>query len=341
MHLKRFRSNNVRDALRMVRDELGPNALVLSTAMVQARGWRGLMGAREVEITAATDREVSAPRPEVSADRQADRQAERPPAPAAAPMDHITAQLVATGMDRDIADQVVASIPARSRRTATPARLRDALAARLASLAAPSAAFARAEVFVGPPGAGKTTTIAKIAAQERARGGQRLGLIAADGFRVGAVEQLQTYADILDAPFRVARTPEDLSAALAAKQRVPVLVDTAGRSPSDPASRELFAVVGASEGVRTHLVLPAGTPARAARRIFDGYADARPSRLVLTKLDEAESLSPLVSLLHEWQLPISYVGTGQRVPDDLNLATAELLAASVLGESAPLSQNLS
>jgi flagellar biosynthesis protein FlhF len=87
--------------------------------------------------------------------------------------------------------------------------------------------------------------------------------------------------------------------------------------------------------------MPAGTPARAARRIFDGYADARPSRLILTKLDEAESLSPLVSLLHEWQLPISYVGTGQRVPEDLHRATAELLAASVLGESAPLSRNLS
>src|SRR3954466_3891532 len=96
------------------------------------------------------------------------------------------------------------------RRGSTPARLRDALAARLGNLAAPADDFARAEVFIGPPGAGKTTTIAKIAAQERARGGRRLGFIAADGFRVGAVEQLQTYADILDAPFRIARSAEEL-----------------------------------------------------------------------------------------------------------------------------------
>jgi flagellar biosynthesis protein FlhF len=331
MHLKRFRSNNVRDALRAVREDLGPDALVLSTAMVQARGWRGMLGAREVEVTAAAQREESAGRPPVSVDRQT------PPSP----IDNITAQLVATGMDRTIADEVAASIPLRSRRGATPARLRDALATRLARLAAPPDAFARVEVFVGPPGAGKTTTIAKIAAQERARGGQRLGFIAADGFRVGAVEQLQTYADILDAPLTVARTAEELDAALGARQRVPVLVDTAGRSPSDPMSRDLFRVVGQARDVRTHLVLPAGTSASSARRILEGYADARPSRLVLTKLDEAESLSPLVSLLHEWQLPISYVGTGQRVPEDLNRATAELLAASVLGESAPHSQNLS
>ena len=329
MHLKRFRSNSVRDALRAVRDELGPDALVLSTAMVQARGWRGLMGAREVEITAATDREMSAARPDVSAERQP------------SPMDNITAQLVATGMDRAIADEVAQSIPQGNRRGTSPARLRDALAGRLAKLAAPASNFARAEVFVGPPGAGKTTTIAKIAAQERARGGPRLGFIAADGFRIGAVEQLQTYADILDAPFRVARTPEELEAALAGKQRAPVLVDTAGRSLTDRASRELFDVVGRADGVRTHLVLPASTSASAARRIFDGYADAKPSRLVLTKLDESESLSPLVSLLHEWQLPISYVGTGQRVPEDLNRATPELLAASVLGESSPLHGTLS
>ena len=84
---------------------------------------------------------------------------------------------------------------------------------------------------------------------------------------------------------------------------MPVLVDTAGRSPSDAASRELFRVVARRRDVRTHLVMPAGTPASAARRILDGYADARPSRLVLTKLDEAESLSPLVGVLRECQLP--------------------------------------
>jgi flagellar biosynthesis protein FlhF len=332
MHLKRFRSTNVRDALRAVREALGPDALVLSTAMVQARGWRGMMGAREVEITAAAERTSSVERPAPSADRH------QPPGDSGA---NITAQLVAAGLDRSMAEQIAASIPGSKRRAATPARLRDALAARLSTLAADDEEYARAEVFVGPPGAGKTTTIAKIAAQERARHGQRLGLLAADGFRIGAVEQLQTYAEILDAPFRVARTADDLHIALMARQRTPVLVDTAGRSPSDRASRDLFRVVGNAAGVRTHLVLPAGTAASSARRILEGYADARPSRLVLTKLDEAESLAPLVSLLHEWQLPISYVGTGQRVPEDLNRATAALLAASVLGDSMSLSLGLS
>lgn len=329
MHLKRFRSTNVRDALRAVREELGPKALVLSTQMVQARGWRGLMGVREVEITAAAEREASDDRPAPSENRQ-------PAQP-----DGLTAQLLAAGLDRGLAEEIASSIPAKKRRGATTASLRDALAHRLAELAAADDAYARAEVFIGPPGAGKTTSIAKIAAQERARNGQRLALLAADGFRIGAVEQLQAYAEILDTPFRVARTADDLHAALETKMRTPVLVDTAGRSPFDRAARELFEVVADAAGVRTHLVMPAGTSASAARRILDSYADAKPSRLLLTKLDEAESLSPLVSVLHEWQLPISYVGTGQRVPEDLSRATPAFLAASVLGETSPYSASLS
>src|SRR5262247_3884367 len=231
MFLKRFRANNVRDALRAVREDLGPHALVLSTEMVPAYGWRGLIGAREVEITAALERETSVTRPEESVNRQASTHTS-----ASNHAAELAARLAATGLDEAIAVEVANAVPTSARRGATPARLRDALASRLADLAAPDREYARAEVFIGPPGCGKTTTIAKIAAQERARGGQRLGLLAADGFRVGAVEQLQTYADILDAPFRVARTAAELAAALGSPRRLPVLVDTAGRSPADPAS---------------------------------------------------------------------------------------------------------
>ena len=147
--------------------------------------------------------------------------------------------------------------------------------------------YAPIEVFVGPPGVGKTTTIAKIAAQERARHGQRLALLAADGFRVGAIEQLRLYADILGSSFAVARTPDEFSRALDDAKR-PLLVDTAGRSPSDDVSKDMFRVLATRNDVRTHLVIPASITAKAAERMFDRFADARPSRVVLTRLDEAE-----------------------------------------------------
>jgi flagellar biosynthesis protein FlhF len=325
MFLKRYRGETVRDALSACRQDLGPNALVLSTTLVPARGWRGMMGVREVELTAGLDRDGSALRRSESEDRH--------PAAPPAPADEVTARLVAAGLDRELAEEVAQSMPARVRRGASPARLRDALSNRLSELADVARDYQPIEVFVGPPGAGKTTTIAKIAAQARARRGIRFSLIAADGFRVGAIDQLRTYADILDAPFHATPSATDLAAYLADAPDTPALVDTAGRSPSDPEARELFAALERMPSVRTHLVLPAATPATAARRIIDSYAAARPSRLVLTKLDEAESLSPLVGLLRDRKIPVSYICSGQRVPEDLAPATPDMLAACVLGDT--------
>lgn len=247
----------------------------------------------------------------------------------------LAAQLQATGLDAAFAREVAAAHPTTRRRGATVHNLRTTLANQLAPLAATDDSYAPVEVFVGPPGVGKTTTIAKIASQERARRGARLGLVAADGFRVGAVEQLRLYADVLSAPLAVARTPDELEAAIAgATPRRALLVDTAGRSPNDAASREMLQVLGNHAGVRTHIVVAASTPASTLRRVLDRFEDAQPSRIVITKLDEAESLAPLVSVLRDRKLPISYLGTGQGVPEDLERATPQALAAWVAGDAA-------
>jgi flagellar biosynthesis protein FlhF len=320
MHLKRYRKPTVREALRAIREELGPDALVLSTELVASTGWRGWLGAREVQVTAGAPRDASEGRPPASERRRADTVTGR---------EGVVARLVGGGVERELAEQVAAGIPVSECRGASLSSLTRALSNHLTDAAAGDDAFARVEVFVGPPGVGKTTTIAKIAAQTRARDGRALGMVAADAFRAGAIEQLRVYADVIGAPFKVARTPEELDKALTAS-RQPLLVDTAGRSPSDGGVRELLRLVGRRRGVRTHLVMAADTSAASARRIFDMYQDARPDRLVVTKLDEAESLSPLLGVARERGLPISYLAAGQRVPEDLDRATAGLLAGAVL-----------
>jgi len=324
MHLKRFRRETVQDALRAVREALGPGALVLSTRLVPAGGMKGWIGRRVVEITAAAERpamsELRQPRaadPVRDANRDAHRAAQE-----------IAARFEAAGMDPALARAVAEAHPADRRRGASLESLRRTLAGQVAPLAAGDTDFAPVEVFVGPPGVGKTTTIAKIAAQERARGGKRLGLVAADGFRVGAIEQLRLFADILGAPFQAARSPEELEAALAGGRR-PVLLDTAGRSPADGPSREMFRLLASRADVRTHLVLAANTTKELVRRALDRFEDARPSRLVITKLDEAESLAGILPILRERNLPISYLAAGQNVPDDLERATPPAIAAWV------------
>ena len=326
MHLKRYRAETVQEALRAVREDLGPHAFVLSTRVVPVSGMRGWFGARLVEITAAADR------PSVSEDRHLPPSRSALRRDSARASDSIAARLQAAGLDPALARQVADAHPSTQRRGATESGLRQTIADTLAPLAAEDAEYAPVEVFIGPPGAGKTTTIAKIAAQERARiRGKRLGLIAADGFRVGAVEQLRLYADILGAPLDVARTPMELEMALD-KARRPLLLDTAGRSVSDEASRGMLRVLASRRDVRAHLVLSASTPTEAVKRIFDRFEDARPSRIVITKLDEAESLAPLVPVLRDRGLPLSYLGTGQSVPEDLERATAPAIAAWVSGE---------
>jgi flagellar biosynthesis protein FlhF len=331
MHLKRYRSETVKDALRAVREDLGPDALVLSTRTVTATGVRGLWGARQVEITAAAERQL------VPDNRHAPPAAGRgakfrKPGSARA-IDEIAARLQASGLDARLANEIAANHPINRRRGADLESLRGTLAIELAAMASGDEPYAPVEVFVGPPGAGKTTTIAKIAAQERARHGQRLGLVAADGFRVGAIEQLRLYADILGASFTAARTPDELSRALADLKR-PLLVDTAGRSPSDEVSKDMFRGLLSRTDVRTHLVIPATTSPAMAKRLFDRFADTRPSRVVLTRLDEAESIGPLVSVLRDRRLPLSYFGTGQNVPADLQRATSAALADWIIGEMA-------
>jgi flagellar biosynthesis protein FlhF len=330
MNLKRYRAETVQEALRAVREDLGPDAFVLSTRVVPVRGIRGWLGGRLIEITAAADR------PRVSDDRHFDERpgAGRPTRRATSERasDSIAARLQAAGLDADFAREVADAHPREQRRAATSTSLKQTIADTLAPLATDDEAYAPVEVFIGPPGAGKTTTIAKIAAQERARvRGKRLGLISADGFRVGAVEQLRLYADIIGAPLDVARTPMELELALD-KARRPLLLDTAGRSPSDDASRDMLRVLASRRDVRAHLVLSAGTPKEQVKRIFDRFEEARPSRIVITKLDEAESLAPLVPVLRDRGLPLSYLGTGQSVPEDLERATAPAIAAWVSGE---------
>jgi len=356
MHQKRFLRPTVREALAAARETLGPQALVLSTELVQAPGWRGWTGQRVVSLTAATDQDVSEDRTNASEKRHEDTgEARRSPKGEGgfrgsgvpgfrgfsskgeggredARRAGIVAKLVAAGVDPALAHAAAASVSAADCRLASADVLHRALMAAISACAGGGLADSRVEVFIGPPGVGKTTTIAKIAAQERLAGRAPRGVIAADSSRVGAVEHLRGYAGIIGSPFRIARDASELTHALKAARR-PVLVDTAGRLPSDPSLSSLLEALRARRDVVTHLVMPADTTAASACRILDRYADAQPNRIVITKVDEAESAAPLIGVICERKLTVSYVASGPNVPRDLARATPEALAAVMLGDS--------
>ena len=183
--------------------------------------------------------------------------------------------------------------------------------------------------LVGPTGAGKTTTAVKLALHPEAFGGRRVGVLTLDTFRVGALEQLQTYADIARFPLEVAYEADEVADALGRLAKCDViLVDTPGRSPRDTAGREhAEGLLRAAWPDEVHLVLPATLRAEAAERLREVYGGLVPTHVLVSKVDEAPADGMLAELVARLELPARWLTDGQSVPDDLRPARAHVLAA--------------
>lgn len=191
----------------------------------------------------------------------------------------------------------------------------------------------RVVALVGPTGVGKTTTVAKLAAGFRLQEQRRVGLITIDTFRIAAVDQLKTYADIMNLQLEVAANAQEMRAALAALSDCQlVLIDTTGRSPRDAMriaeQRALLAIADPDE---VHLVLSATSSIACQQLAARAYASVNPTALMLTKLDELPQAGSLAALLRETSLPLSYTTHGQNVPDDIRPAQRRWLARYLTG----------
>jgi len=189
--------------------------------------------------------------------------------------------------------------------------------------------------LIGPTGVGKTTTIAKLAANLKLRQHRRVGLITLDTYRIAAVEQLRTYAQIINLPLKVVLSPEELTEALAAMAELDViLIDTAGRSQHNTERlaelQRFLAVAGADE---VHLVLSTTANQRNVEVAMKRFAPLGVDRLILTKLDEAVSFGMILNVVHRMKTALSYVTTGQDVPDDIEVSEGRKIAQLIVGDT--------
>ena len=187
--------------------------------------------------------------------------------------------------------------------------------------------------LIGPTGVGKTTTIAKLAASCRFREGLSVGLVTTDSFRMAAVDQLGRYAEILQVDLEVVIEPEDMVPALERLSGCDViLVDTAGRSRRDSERlRELGAFLREAAPDETHLVLSTTSGERTMLRDADAFSQLGADRVVLTKLDEADGFGIVLNVIKRLDTRISFVTTGQEVPDDIEQGGADRIARLLLG----------
>lgn len=397
MHIRRFEAPTLLEAVRRVRETLGPDALVLETRRLRRGGVAfGLFGRSVFEVVAAVDRDVrrgevparlhgaSARDATASAGSSLDGQERgRPdrswdelrlvrsllgpienelrrlrgtvdalsrPAEAqeeladelarlrecvrglassgasvsAAALDPLAARLVRVGVDASLASRLAAEARSEAEHgEPVVAALRQRFAARLDARLVPPRddCGPQIELIVGPPGAGKTTTLAKLATRG-ARAGQGVGLVSTDVHRTGADAALRTLADLSGAPFALVTNPDDLVRAIDRLGSRRIWIDTAGRGPQD--AEAFGALVRGREALgdraRVSLVVSATTRSEDLRAAMQRHRTLRPDGLVLTHLDETTLPGIVANLaLDESLPPVRWLGIGQRVPEDLEL----------------------
>ena len=364
MPTQKFRADNLQAALEEIRRTMGSDASVLQTRQVRD-GWMGWLGRTSVEVTARVndagneneaivlqfadgiDGNDNATSSDASRVVPKNRVAELEPA-----LEPFRRALLAQGATPTSVSrwlQATASFAA-SVDTMTEPRWSDHLqrsVAREIQIAGPirtQPGDRQIVALVGPTGVGKTTTVAKLAAGFRIDTKRRVGLLTIDTYRIAAVEQLKAYAEIMDLPMQVVEEPKQMQAALNRLGDVDlVLIDTAGRSPrSDARIEQLVDLLNEAQPDETHLVLSATSNAPVAKSILDGFALARPTAAILTKLDESPLIAGVLSAITSSDtfpgLPVSYLTHGQQVPEDIAIANVEHMVSRLFSTPVAMQQ---
>lgn len=246
-------------------------------------------------------------------------------------------QEVAEDIARDLVEKLRSELSPQqlADRAAITARLQDFIAQMIPTQVPVAGNIGRPRVIVliGPTGVGKTTTIAKLAANLKLRQNRQVGLITIDTYRIAAVEQLRTYAQIIKVPLSVVITPEELRAAIEEMADMDViLVDTAGRSQRN-AERldELKGFLAAARADEVHLVLSTTANQKNLQSAMEQFGALGADRLILTKLDEAVSFGMILNIVRRMDAALSFVTTGQDVPDDIEVGEGRKLAQRIVG----------
>lgn len=354
----------MQEALSLARAELGEEAVVLNSKHVKAGGVLGIGGGTRVELMAAV--EDSAPRPNrepvapvptaapaaIKAYAGASSIATAEPetelnrirselSDLGAVVERLLAArdqtpslseplLVRLGVDEDLARGALSDLVSID----DPVELASALAGKMQAFIAPPVLEGHQVIaIVGPTGVGKTTTLAKLAARFALEQGRKVALVTADTYRIGAVEQLRTYARIMGLPLEIALSPEEVTAGVEKhRDKDVILIDTVGRSQrSDDHLAELQSFVEAAHPTDTYLCVAASLGNSIQREVVERFAALSPTRLVITKLDECPDRGCLVNLPLRTGLGIACLTAGQNVPQDIEFADAGAVARLVTG----------
>ena len=350
MRIKSYKARNTTEAMDMVRNDMGPSALIIQSKPIKQGGVFGLLGHEAVEVVAAADDEQTLRRVGAAVPRAAGGEPEK------TTFKHLHDRLLQQGvvprLARLLVEETLCRYPSApfaeqfpdfgGRLAATPAQgdvvraMGDAVAktVKLERSHKPKHG-PKVVALVGPTGVGKTTTIAKLATIATMRHQLLTGLVTIDTYRIGAVDQLKTYSEILGTPLAVVHEPQQMPQVLESFcDRAVVFVDTIGRSPKDRRRvNELKPYFEHLPNAETHLLVSASSKDEDARLTARSFSALPLTRLAFTKLDESTSFGSIYNLAAQTQIPLSYLTVGQEVPDDIEVTTPARIAQLLLGKS--------
>ncbi|WP_051585786.1 flagellar biosynthesis protein FlhF [Caldanaerobius polysaccharolyticus] len=327
MMIKKYIVNDMLEARMKIKSELGEDAIILHTAKYRERGIKGLFGRSKIEVIAAVDskqdhlrtikKDIELLRQEIHAQKsQSDD-------------DNLYNKMLKAGFSPEVAKEIAIA----GQDMEDIKELKSYFIKKI-GFASPLKITSKPTVvlFVGPTGVGKTTTIAKMAANYALNYDKDVAFITADTYRIAAAEQLKTYADMIGSPIKVVDNSFELSLAIKAfEDKDIVFVDTAGRNHRSPYQmqnlKDLIKNVKMDE---IYLVINSASKYGDIARILKEFSFLK-YKIIFTKLDEAENLCGIVEARYLTDAPFSYVTVGQSVPDDIEILNPAKVVEQILG----------
>jgi flagellar biosynthesis protein FlhF len=355
MIIKRYIVDNMNEAMVKIRYELGSDAVIVSQRKLPVKGIKGLFKPRKLEVTAASDDRKVKKTEAVPAEDNTSMHSELSElksmlkefissrengtdtsASSKRPTKNSVKQhMIERDIPPEILDKLCQEISNESGdKKITAKYLEKELYSAFESMIHVSKGDkGRIQALVGPTGVGKTTTIAKLASINKLYNNKKVGLITLDTYRIGAVDQLKSYAEILDVPFGVVLSLKDIPSVKESMADCDIIfIDTTGRNSKNIMQlSELKRYLQEFQVDITHLVLSMTTKHNDLKQIIKNYRLLDFNSMILTKNDETTLYGSLATAIYYGKTPIAYITTGQSVPEDIEEAEAEKILHSIMG----------
>ncbi|WP_339249724.1 flagellar biosynthesis protein FlhF [Sporosarcina sp. FSL W8-0480] len=357
MKMKKYTAETMVEAMKQVRKDLGEEAVILSSSVVKSKGFLGMFRKKSVEVVAGLDRNVTKPAeppilPQYSpvvkkTDSEIQKEMnemkkllqEMKQVASFGSLPEELQPLLASLEQQDLSKEMVLKIGTEifslmksEKKDFTMAEqlqiVKDFMMKQYSDLPFGGISFNKKYVnLLGPTGVGKTTTIAKIAARAVLENRKKIGFITTDTYRIAAIEQLRTYANLLQAPVEVVYNSNDFKAAIDKMKDLDLIfIDTAGRNYMEKKFLDdLNRIIDFSINMESFLVLSVTSKEADMRKIIEMFSSFPIEKFIFTKVDETGSIGQMFNLMKEYKIGTAYFTDGQEVPEDIMEANLEAM----------------